>query len=189
MTQDENEIRKLLDIFQEGYVKRDTGYIEKFMEIYSKTDSSLIIGTNQQEVHRGLEGAKELFINDWNEWGDVDYNLETKDITVKGDMAWVFMDAEVKMKFPAEFINKGVVGMMKGVLEDEEISDRAKILDMLTYSALSLVEQSKGDIFECPIRVSLILTKEDEKWVIQHMHFSYPNTLFPSVRLGNWKKI
>ncbi len=186
MSKDENEIRELLQQLQKGYKERDANYIDSFMQIYSKNDSSLIIGTNQNEVFRGFEGAKELFLNDWNEWGDVEYDLNTGDISIKGDSAWVFMNAKVKMKFTSEFLNNVVLQIVKSTLENEEKSEKAKILDILTYTALSIIEQSKGEIFDCPIRVTAFLTKEEEKWVINHMHFSFPTALFPSVRTGNW---
>ena len=100
MSTSKEQIKDLLEILQEGYTKRDAEYIEEFMKIYSKENTSLIIGTNQQEVFRGYDGAKELFLTDWKEWGDVKFDLETPDIQVMGDMAWVFMNADVKMTFP-----------------------------------------------------------------------------------------
>jgi len=186
MSTNEKEIKELLKLLQEGYTKRDPNFIDTFMEIYSKEKTSLIIGINQQEVFRGYEGAKELFLNDWREWGDVKFDLETPDVQVNEETAWVFMDAKVKMTFPAEFLNKFVLQNIKGIIENEETSDKAKMLDVLTFSALTIVEQAKGDIFDCPIRVSLVLAREEEKWLIQHMHFSFPTKLFPSVRNGEW---
>ena len=178
MTNDEKDIKELLQQLQEGYKKRDAEYIDKFMEIYSKNDSSLIIGTNQNEIFRGYEKAKELFLNDWKYWGDVEYELETGDIFIKGDSAWVLMNAKVKMKLTSEFLNKLVLKMTKNILEDKEKTDKAKILDILAYTALNVIEQSKGEIFDCPIRVTVILTKEEEKWLIHHMHFSVPCDYF-----------
>ena len=178
MTDDEKEIKKLLQQLQEGYNKRDAEYIDKFMEIYSKHDSSLIIGTNQGEVFRGYERAKELFLGDWKGWGDDQYESETSDIFVKGESAWVFMNAKVKMKLTSEYMNKTVLEVTKKILEDKEKADKAKIMDILTYTALTVIEQSKGEIFDCPLRVTLFLTKEEEKWVIHHMHFSFPCDYF-----------
>ena len=186
MISDKNLIRELLGILQEGYSKRDAEYIDTFMKIYSKEEFSLIIGTNQKEVFRGFEEAKELFLNDWREWGDVKFDLDTPDIHIKKEMAWVFMDANVKMTFSSDFMNKIILQMIKGILEDEKSSDKAKILDILTFSALNVVEQNKGEIFDCPIRVSIVLIKREEEWLIQHMHYSFPNKLFPSVRNVLW---
>lgn len=188
MANDRKEIKELLQKLQEGYKKRDAKYIDKFMEICSKKDSSLIIGTNQNEVFRGYERAKELFLNDWKYWGDVEYELETSDIFVQGGSASVFMNAKVKMKLTSEYLNKTILEIIKKILEDKEKTDKAKIMDILTYTTLNVIEQSKGEIFDCPLRVTLYLTKEEEKWVIHHMHFSFPCDYFLLLNVLPWER-
>lgn len=93
MKTDKDKIKEILQILQEGYNKRDAKYIDTFMKIYSPKDNSLIIGTGLGGVFRGFEEAKELFLGDWESWGDVKY--DTPNIQIKGDMAYVFMFGKV----------------------------------------------------------------------------------------------
>ncbi|MHA2037058.1 MAG: nuclear transport factor 2 family protein [Promethearchaeota archaeon] len=188
MTEDEKKIKQLLQKLQEGYTRRDADYIDKFMEIYSKKDSSLIIGTNQGEIFRGFERAKELFLGDWRGWGDVEYDLEASDIFISGESANVFMNGTVKLKLTTEYLNQTILEMTKKILEDKEKTDKAKIMDIMTYTALSVIEQSKGEIFDAPLRVTLFLTKEDANWVIYHMHFSFPCDYFLLLNVLPWER-
>lgn len=180
MKTDKNKIKDILQILQEGYNKRDPKYLDTFMKIYSSKESSLIIGTGQGGVFRGFEKAKELFMGDWKDWGDVKYDINTADIQVNGDMAWVFMFAEVKMRFSPEYLNKTALKRIKTTLENETTSENAKMVDILRLSALNFVEKLKSEIFNCPLRVTVVLTKEKENWFINHMHFSNPIGLFNS---------
>jgi ketosteroid isomerase-like protein len=180
MKTDEEKIKEILQLLQEGYNKRDPKYLDTFMEIYSPKDSSLIIGTGQGGEFRGFESAKELFLGDWKDWGDVKYDINTPDIQINGDMAWVFMFAELKMRLSAKDQTKIALKMIKNTLENEGISKNAKMVEILRISALHSVEKLKGEIFNCPLRVTVILTKENENWFINHMHFSHPIGLFNS---------
>ena len=180
MKTDENKIKDILQLLQEGYNKRDPKYLDTFMKIYSSKDSSLIIGTGQGGVFRGFESAKELFLSDWKDWGHVKYDINTSDIQVNGDMAWVFMFAELKMRFSAKYLNKIALQMIKTTLENEKTSENAKMMEILRISALNIVEKLKGEMINCPLRVTVILTKEKENWFINHMHFSHPIGLFNS---------
>jgi len=175
-----NKIKDVLQLLQEGYNKRDPKFLKTFMKIYSAKHSSLIIGTEQGGVFRGFESAKELFLGDWKDWGDVKYDINTSDIQVNGDMAWVFMFAELKMNFSAKYLNNIALKMIKNTLENEKTPENAKMRDILRISALNIVENLKSEISICPLRVTVVLTKEKENWFINHMHFSHPFGLFDS---------
>ncbi len=174
------KIKDVLQILQEGYDKRDPEYLDTFMQIYSSKDSSLIIGTGQGGDFRGFEKAKELFLWDWKYWGDVMFDVNTSDIQVNGDMAWVFISADLKLDHNEKYLNKIALERIKTTLEDEKTSDNAKMGDILKLSALNFVEKVKGEKFNCPLRVTIVLTKEKDNWFISHMHFSNPIGLFNS---------
>jgi ketosteroid isomerase-like protein len=180
MKTDVEKINEVLRILQEGYAKRDPEYLDTFMKIYSLKDSSLIIGTGQGGDFRGFEKAKELFLWDWKYWGDVTFDIDTSDIQVSGDMAWVFMIADLKLKHSEKYLNETALNRIKTTLENEKTTEKAKMADILRLSALSFVEKSKGETFNCPLRLTLVLIKEKENWFINHMHFSNPISLFNS---------
>ncbi|MFX1567566.1 MAG: nuclear transport factor 2 family protein [Promethearchaeota archaeon] len=180
MKTDNDNIKGILQILQEGYTKRDPKYIDTFMQIYSSKDSSLIIGTGQGGDFRGFEKAKELFLWDWKYWGDVTFDIETTDIQVNGNMAWVFIFAGLNLKHSEKYLNELALNRIKSTLENEKTSENAKIADILRLSSLNFVEKVKGEEFICPLRVTVVLTKEKENWFINHMHFSNPIGLFNS---------
>lgn len=180
MKTDLEKIKELLKILQEGYDKRDPKYLDTFMKIYSPKDSSLIIGTGQGGEFRGFERAKELFLGDWKDWGDVTFDINTPDIRINGDMAWVFMYANLKLEHSEKYLNELALKRIKTTLENEKTSNNAKMADILRLSALSAVEKVKGEMFICPLRVTLVFTKEGDNWFINHMHFSNPIGLFNS---------
>jgi len=175
-----DKIKDILQILQEGYAKRDPNYLDSFMKIYSSKDSSLKIGTGQGGDFRGFEKAKELFLWDWKYWGDVAFDIDTTDIHINGDMAWVFMFADLKLEHSETYLNELALKRIKTTLENEKATEKAKIADILRLSALNFVEKVKGEKFVCPLRVTVVLTKEEDNWVINHMHFSNPIGLFNS---------
>ncbi|MFX0003135.1 MAG: nuclear transport factor 2 family protein [Promethearchaeota archaeon] len=174
------KIKNLLQVLQEGYRKRDPDYLDTFMNIYSSNDSSLIIGTGQGGDFRGFEKAKELFLWDWKYWGDVTFDINTSDIHVNGEMAWVFMFADLKLKHSEKYLNEIALKRIKSILENEKILENVKMADILRLSSLNFVEKVKGEEFICPLRITVVLTKEKENWFINHMHFSNPIGLFNS---------
>ncbi len=180
MKTDVEKIKEVLRILQEGYDKRDPEYLDSFMKIYSSKDSSLIIGTGQGGDFRGFEKAKEFFLWDWKYWGYVTFDIDTSDIHVSGEMAWVFMLADLKLEHSEKYLNDTALKRIKTTLENEKTSENAKIADILRLSALKFVEKSKGEIFNCPLRLTVVLIKERENWFINHMHFSNPIGLFNS---------
>ena len=180
MKTDIDKIKDILQILQEGYTKRDPKYLDTFMKIYSSKDSSLIIGTGQGGDFRGFEKAKELFLWDWKFWGHVTFDINTSDIHANGDMAWVFMFADLKLNHSEKYLNETALKRIKTTLENEKTSENAKMVDILRLSALNFVEKNKGEEFICPLRVTVVLTKEKENWFIVHMHFSNPIGLFNS---------
>ena len=70
----QDEIRSLLQIFQEGYTRRDGTQVDAFMTLF--TEDAEVIGTNGvapgvDEWYMDRASARELVAGDWEGWGDL----------------------------------------------------------------------------------------------------------------------
>lgn len=75
----QQEIRSLLQTFQDGYIHRDVSQLEAFMELF--TPDAEVIGTNGikpglDEWYTSRASARELVQGDWESWGDLRLDLE-----------------------------------------------------------------------------------------------------------------
>lgn len=174
MTQNYDHILKVLQQLQEGYNRRDPKYIDEFMRIFSKDDVFLIIGTNPQEVIRSFEAAKQLFLDDWENWGEVVFDIKNAVITSMEKIAWVFMNGTNTDVLTSEYIDKCLLKWENSSLDEKTPRKKEKFLEILNFHEANLKEHPDGELFESPIRVTIILVKEKDLWSIQHMHFSFP---------------
>lgn len=86
------EVLASLRDFQEGYVKRDPRRLDSFMnQLFPKDNDVLILGTQggAPEWVRGYSAAAEFIRKDWQNWGDLRFNVEDSVIWASGDVAWV----------------------------------------------------------------------------------------------------
>jgi hypothetical protein len=182
-----DQVRTLLQKFQDGYSKRDVAELDAFMELFVPSDELEVIGTNtlapgQGEWCRGKEATRELIKTDWEEWGDVVFDVQGAHITVNGDVAWLATTAKVTMTIPAEGCYKGFLASAKGTLEKEEIDARAKMLDIVRLGTDILLGLQEGDTFVWPIRFTAVAVKSQGHWRFHQMQFSFPTTRLPDVR-------
>ncbi|NCC78359.1 MAG: hypothetical protein EOM07_02000 [Clostridia bacterium] len=98
-----HEIRELLDFFQEGYIQRDTSKVDSFMEkLFDQIDNIILIGTSSGEWCMGCDEVKELFISDWNYWGDLRLNADEAEVLLFGETAIVYTSGTVKYSFSSD---------------------------------------------------------------------------------------
>jgi len=166
MILNKDSILKVLQQLQEGYSRRDPTYIDEFMQIFSKDDVFLIIGTNPQEVFRSFETAKQLFLDDWKNWGQVVFDIPNAIITGNEKMVWVFMNGNNMDLITSEYVNNCIVKWEQSSLEEITSKKKAQFFEILNHQ--------EGNLLISPIRITLILVKEMGRWLIQHMHFSFP---------------
>lgn len=179
------EIQLFLEQFNEAYIKQDVSKIDDFMKkFFVESDDSLIIGTAYKEWMHGCDGAKEIFLSDWNSPGVWSYNYKDAKINVKGDVAWVSMTGKLTMELPSEAIYQGMLGQIKGLLEDQEKKPDDKMWDIITSASFYLNHSKKGNKYIFPFRFTAILVLENNNWLFHHMHFSFPYVMTsPPVRL------
>jgi hypothetical protein len=82
------EIMEQLELFQDGYDKRDTSILESYMDQLFSKENILILGTMPGEIYSGYVEAADLVSSDWLLWGDVDMLVESSNISASDSVAW-----------------------------------------------------------------------------------------------------
>ncbi len=94
----QQEIRSLLQTFQDGYTRRDLTQVDAFMDLF--TPDAEVIGTNGikpgvDEWYTSRASARELVEGDWDGWGDLRLDVDFASIQVNGNVGWIASSATV----------------------------------------------------------------------------------------------
>lgn len=180
-----DEIRSLMQVFQDGYTRRDAAQVDSFMQLF--TEDAEVIGTNgvrpgRDEWYMDRSSARELVAGDWEGWGDVRLDLESMSIHSRGEVGWVAATATVTQIIGEEnyqsyldFINK--------YLERTDVSAEQKLLNILRGGTNTVFELRRGEKFVWALRFTAVVVREADGWKFAQMNFSFPTIYFPDVRL------
>jgi len=183
MERDILAIQEVLQKFQDAYTRRDLHTVDSFLEELFLLDSDLlIIGTGVDEWYQGMEEARKLFVEDWEYWGDVCLDLPEAKVVVEGTVGWITAQGTVTKTIDEDTFLDAMFEHLRNQ-QDQQDNARARAFNMLRSSADALFETGKGDLFIWPLRFSAILVKQGEKWLFNQIHFSFPTTRCPDVRL------
>jgi len=80
------EVLKVFEEFQGGYIGRDSLIIDDFMKLFS--EDIVCIGTGSKEFITGIDGVKKLMLLDWKLWFDFRIPLDKMVIRLKQNVAW-----------------------------------------------------------------------------------------------------
>jgi hypothetical protein len=179
------EIKLVLEQFNEAYTKQDASKIDEFLKkFYTVSDESVIIGTAYKEWMYGPKGAKEIFLGDWNDPGVWSYDYKDARISVKDSVAWINMTGKLIMKLPSTAIYQWMLAQIKNNIDDEEKNPDDKMWDIISSAIFYLNQTKKGDKYIFPFRFTAVLVKENDNWLFQQMHFSFPYLMpSPPVRI------
>jgi hypothetical protein len=104
-----------LQLFQAGYIARDPGKIDFFMnDLVDPGTGVLIVGTDESHWIHGYLAAVQFFRNDWVYWGDLRLNIDDPFISSWQDVAWVETEGSVQwgnskrpLRFSAVLVRQG----------------------------------------------------------------------------------
>jgi hypothetical protein len=74
--QERTNVLHTLQIYQDGFAKRDVSIIDQFVDETFCDDDVLILGTQPSEFNFEKEGAKKLLYTDWKYWGNITFYLD-----------------------------------------------------------------------------------------------------------------
>jgi len=180
-----DEIRSLLQTFQEGYTHRTLAQVDSFMELF--TVDAEVIGTNgirpgMDEWYMDRASARELVSGDWEGWGDLRLDLDSVSIHHRGEVGWVAASATVTKMIGEE--NYGsYLEFVKGLLDNSKLSPEQKLLHILRGGTNTVYELRRGEKFVWALRFTAVVVHEVDGWKFAQMNFSFPTIYFPDVRI------
>lgn len=180
-----DEIRALLQAFQDGYIHRDASQVDSFLELF--TADAEVIGTNgvrpgSGEWYMDRASARELVEGDWQGWGDLRLDLETMSIHSRGDVGWVAAPATVSTRIGEENYDS-YLEFIKTFIDDPALSAKQKLLHILRGGTNTLYELNRGESFVWALRFTAVVLRDSDGWKFAQMNFSFPTVYFPDVRL------
>jgi len=181
----QDEIRSLLQAFQEGYIHRDVTKADVFMELF--TADAEVIGTNGvkpgvDEWHMDRATARDLVEGDWYGWGDLRLDLDSMSVHSRGDVGWDAASATVTKTVGAEHY-VSYLEFVKKFLDDRNLSAEQKLLHILRGGTNTVYELRRGEKFVWALRFTAVVVHEADGWKFAQMNFSFPTIYFPDVRL------
>lgn len=172
-TEESSEIRKVLEKFQEGYIKRDESYLDEFTKIFTMDEDMITIGTDVDEICRGPEELKEILEGDWEYWGDFRINIDGAVIVEKGDTAFFTTKAMISSKNSRDRMTDSAVALCKMNMDDEEIKDdKTKMIEALKSMMTLFHELERGEDYFAPMRFSGLMVKRDGQWLLHNLQYS-----------------
>jgi hypothetical protein len=180
-----DEIRRLLQQFQDGYAQRDASQLEPFMALF--TDDAEVIGTNGiepgvEEWYLGRDAARDLVAGDWDSWGDVRLNLSGASIRVRGEVGWIAAAATVTQTIGPENY-ASFLAFVKDFIDDADLPAEQKLHYILRGGANTVYELRRGERFVWPLRLTAVVIRQAGGWKFGQLHFSFPTIYFPDVRV------
>ena len=174
------EVRGVLQVFQDGYTKRDINYIDEYMkEVFLLDERQVVIGTDAEELCIGTKAIRKIINSDWKFWGDFSMNVNGASITVNGDVAYFSTKAIIKQTISKDKMLEWVTNSSN----EEGKNPKYKIMDMLCDILEYLQESERGEVYIAPMRFSGVLVKCEGKWLIHHAQYSDYTDKMPGARI------
>jgi len=182
------EIRAVLQEFQDGYTHRNTSTLESFMELFSSDKDIELIGTDalepgQGEWCLGRESIHKIVENDWKFWGNLVLDVAGARIHIIGETAWISTSATVTYVIENQQYIADTFQEITEILKKKEGSQQIQLMQIQREIAEMLHEISQGDKYVWPLRFSAVLVKQEGLWCFHQIHFSHATTRLPDVRL------
>ena len=186
-----NELKEILTVFNEGYTKRNINEIDNFMDkLFDKNERVNVIGTCEGEWCIGYDEVKDIFLSDWEYWGDLRVKVDEANIIELGNTAIIYTPGTVKYSFNSRSETyTRYLGYVKDYFDENSFngkkSNKAKLTE-INWKLCHLLTQrdSIQRDYLWDIRISFVLIKKADKWVIKYMQFSFPVVGYlPEVRI------
>ena len=179
------EIRSLMQTFQDGYTQRDLTNVDAFMELF--TVDAEVIGTNGQkpgvdEWYTDRASARELVQGDWENWGDLQLDIDNASIRVKRETGWIAASATVTKTIGKENY-ASYLEFIKNYLETSTLSAEQKLHFILRGGTNTIYELERGEHFVWALRLTAVVVHDGDGWKFAQMNFSFPTIYYPDIRI------
>jgi hypothetical protein len=176
-----DEIRQVLQRFQDGYITRDVKNLDAFMELFVPGDEAELIGIgaavrNQNEWFQGAARIREIVESDWTYWGDVRLDVGGAKVTVNGETGWLSTTGAILQTdhIRTDEVMGFHIKQMKEFLENESLSPKERLDEATHFGVRRWREREKAAGYSWPFTFTAVLVKRDGKWMFHTIHWSMP---------------
>lgn len=172
------DIRNVLQKFQNGYIHRDLSRIDEFSALFAQADDIELIGIGAYERGGtewfiGLEKIQEIIRSDWEFWGNVVIDVEGAAIHTRGETAWVTTTGTLEQTDTFDKAMPYYLEQMVKLLEGDQSPDH-KLMEASHFGVRRLRERALGKGHKWPFVISAVLIKEEDQWRFHTIHWSMP---------------
>jgi hypothetical protein len=181
----QQEVRLLLQTFQDGYTRRDIAQLDAFMDLF--TPNAEVIGTNgvkpgADEWYTSRDSARQLVEGDWNWWGDLRLDVDSASIRVHDNVGWIAASATVSKTMGADSY-ASFLESIKEYIETSSLPAEQKLHFILRGGTNTLYELGRGEKFVWALRFTAVVVREADGWKFAQVNFSFPTVYYPDVRI------
>jgi len=176
-----DEIKHVLQRFQDGYTAREIEKLDEFMKLFMPGEDIELIGIgaavrNEHEWFQGVERIREIIESDWKYWGDVRLEVEQSKITVMDKVAWLStVGAILQTKhIHTDEVTRFTLDQMKEVLDNETLSPRDRLVEAAHFGVRRWREREKPSGYPWPFVFTAVLVKQESEWRFHTIHWSMP---------------
>lgn len=173
------QVRSILQKFQDGYTRRDKSQLDEFMELFAPSDEIELIGVGASERGGnewfiGQAAIRDIIEGDWTYWGRVDIDVEDAKITVSGATAWLSTTGKLTSGDEYEKAFPFYLEQMRDLLMDESKSLDERLTDATHFGVMRLRDRMRGKGARWPFVITAVLVKTDGAWGFHTIHWSFP---------------
>ncbi|MDF2534675.1 MAG: hypothetical protein K0R18_832 [Bacillales bacterium] len=181
-----SQITEMVQFIKQYYIERNPENIEKLQNLlFDANEAPIIIGTSTDEWCFGIEQANQLFLSDWEGWGNVSIDMDTLTIEEVGSMAWFHVKSGVEFCFE-DSVEK-YVRYMDSVLriaknDKTPLAKAGEITWLLSHLLHSRESGERKYIWD--MTITGIVQIIEGRPIVKVMQFSLPvKATFPDVRI------
>ena len=175
----QEQVRTVLQRFQEGYQKRDSKNLDEFMNLFSTQEDVELIGIGAferggNEWFMGRKAIAEIITLDWKFWGDVILDVAGAKINVLGDTAWLSSTGTLAQRDNFDQVMPFYLNSMQKIMDDAGKDLETRMMEVTHYGLRRMRERQKGAGFGWPFVLTAVLVKEDGEWRFHMLHWAMP---------------
>lgn len=173
------QVRNVLQKFQNGYVTRDKSRLDEYRELFASTEEIELIGVGASERggdewFNGHAAIRDIIEGDWTYWGTVNINVEGAKIAVSGETAWLSTTGTLISGDEYEKAFPFYLEQMRDLLMDETKSLDDRLTDATHFGVRRLRDRMRGKGAKWSFVITAVLVKTDDKWGFHTIHWSFP---------------
>ena len=173
------EVRAVLQRFQDGYTARDVTKLDEFMRLFAPDEDVELIGIGAakraaNEWFIGQPAIRDIVEGDWTYWGNVQLDVPGAQIHVRGEVAWLSTTGVVVQTQAFDKALPQYLQQMKALLENADFDPDTQLIEATHFGMRRLRERSKGQGYAWPFTFVAVLVNTGDQWRFHTIHWSMP---------------